>query len=104
MQFYGSWSILWHCPSLGLGCRLIFSNPLATVNSVNYVILYLQSQQPLNRQKLPAFHPTPKKRWQEYTEEIYQKDLDVPDNLDSVVADLELDILESEVWHCSQTI
>ena len=26
-----------------------------------------------------------KKRWQEYTEELYQKDLDVPDNLDTVV-------------------
>ena len=38
-----------------------------------------------------------KKRWQEYTEELYQKDLDVPDNADSVVADLEPDILESEV-------
>ena len=38
-----------------------------------------------------------KKRWQEYTEELYQKDLDVPYNPDSVVADLESDILESEV-------
>ena len=31
LQLYGSWSILWYCPSLGLGCRLIFSSPLATV-------------------------------------------------------------------------
>ena len=38
-----------------------------------------------------------KKRWQEYTEELYQKDLDVPDNPDSVVAGLQPDILESEV-------
>ena len=38
-----------------------------------------------------------KKRWQEYTEELYQKDLDVLDNTDSVVADLDIDILESEV-------
>ena len=38
-----------------------------------------------------------KKRWQEYTEELYQKDLDVPENPDSVVAELEPDILESEV-------
>ena len=38
-----------------------------------------------------------KKRWQEYTEELYQKDLDVPDNPDNVVADVEPDILESEV-------
>ncbi|XP_078241725.1 uncharacterized protein LOC144586787 [Pogona vitticeps] len=35
--------------------------------------------------------------WQEYTEELYQKDLDVMDNPDNVVADLEPDILESEV-------
>ena len=38
-----------------------------------------------------------KKRWQEYTEELYQKFLDVPDNPDSVVADLEPYILESGV-------
>ncbi|XP_078246377.1 uncharacterized protein LOC144588115 [Pogona vitticeps] len=38
-----------------------------------------------------------KKRWQEYTEELYQKDVDIPDNPDNVVADLEPDILESEV-------
>ena len=29
-----------------------------------------------------------KKRWQEYKEELYQKDLDVPDNPDSVAVDL----------------
>ena len=38
-----------------------------------------------------------KKRWQEYIEEVYQKDLDVPDNTDSAVADFEPDILESKV-------
>ena len=38
-----------------------------------------------------------KKRWQEYKEELYQKDPDVLDNPDNVVADLEPDILESEV-------
>ena len=37
-----------------------------------------------------------KKRWQEYTEELYQKDLNVPDNPDSVMADLEPDVLESD--------
>ena len=34
-----------------------------------------------------------KKKWQVYTEELYQKDLDIPDNPDNVVADLEPDIL-----------
>ena len=38
-----------------------------------------------------------KKRWQQYTEELYKKDLNDPDNHDSVVSHLEPDILESEV-------
>ena len=38
-----------------------------------------------------------KKRWQEYTEELYKQDLNDPNNHDGVVTHLELDILESEV-------
>ena len=39
-----------------------------------------------------------KKRWQEYTEELYKKDLHDPDNHDDVmITDLEPDILECEV-------
>ena len=38
-----------------------------------------------------------KKRWQEYTEELYKKILQDPDNHDGVITDLELDILECEV-------
>ena len=38
-----------------------------------------------------------KKRWQEYTEELYQKELHDPDNHNGVVSDLEPDILECEV-------
>ena len=38
-----------------------------------------------------------KKRWQEYTEELYEKDLQDPDNHDGVITDLEPDILECEV-------
>ena len=34
------------------------------------------------------------KTWQEYTEELYKKDLNVPDNLDGVMTHLEPDILE----------
>ena len=37
------------------------------------------------------------KRWEEYTEELYQKDLNDPDNHDSVITHLEPDILECEV-------
>ena len=38
-----------------------------------------------------------KKRWQEYTEELYKKDLLDPDNHDGVVTHLEQDILECKV-------
>ena len=38
-----------------------------------------------------------KKRWQEYTEELYKKDLKDPDNHDSVITHLEPDILECEI-------
>ena len=37
------------------------------------------------------------KRWQEYTEELYKKDLCNPDNHDDVITNLEPDILEREV-------
>ena len=38
-----------------------------------------------------------KKRWQEYTEELYKKDLNDPDSHDAVITHLEPDILECEV-------
>ena len=38
-----------------------------------------------------------KKRWQEYTEELYKKDLHDPDNHDGVITHREPDILECEV-------
>ena len=38
-----------------------------------------------------------KKRWQEYTEELYKKDLHNPDNHDGVITHLQPDILECEV-------
>ena len=38
-----------------------------------------------------------KKRWQEYTEELFKKDLHDPDNHDGVITHLEPDILEWEV-------
>ena len=37
------------------------------------------------------------KRWQEYTEELYKKDLHNPDNHDDVITHLEPDILECKV-------
>ena len=38
-----------------------------------------------------------KKRWQEYTEELYKKNLHDPDNHDGVITHLEPDILKCEV-------
>ena len=38
-----------------------------------------------------------KKKWQEYTEELYKKDLQNPDNHDDLISYLEPDILECEV-------
>ena len=38
-----------------------------------------------------------KKKWQEYTEELYKKDLFNPDNHDGVITNLEPDILECKV-------
>ena len=38
-----------------------------------------------------------KKRWQEYTEELYKKDLNDPDNHDGVITHLEPDILKCKV-------
>ena len=45
-----------------------------------------------------------KKRWQEYTEELYKKDLHDPDNHDGVTTHLEPDILECEVKWALESI
>ena len=45
-----------------------------------------------------------KKRWQEYTEELYKKDLQNPDNQNGVITDLEPDILECEVKWALESI
>ena len=45
-----------------------------------------------------------KKRWKEYTEELYQQDLHDPDNHDDVITNLEPDILECEVKWALESI
>ena len=45
-----------------------------------------------------------KKRWQEYTEELYKKDLQDPDNHNDVITDLEPDILECEIKQALESI
>ena len=45
-----------------------------------------------------------KKRWQEYTEELYKKDLHDPDNHGGVIIHLEPDILECEVKWALESI
>ena len=45
-----------------------------------------------------------KKRWQEYTEELYKKDLHDPDNQNDVITQLEPDILECKVRWALESI
>ena len=45
-----------------------------------------------------------KKRWQDYTEDLYKKDLHDPDNHDDVITHLESDILECEVKGALESI
>ena len=45
-----------------------------------------------------------KKKWQEYTEELYKKDLHDPDNHNGVITDVEPDILECEVKWALESI
>ena len=45
-----------------------------------------------------------KKRWQEYTEELYKRDLHDPDNHNGVITHLEPDILECEVKWALESI
>ena len=45
-----------------------------------------------------------KKRWQEYMEELYKKDLHDPDNHDDVITNLKPDILECEVKWALESI
>ena len=45
-----------------------------------------------------------KERWQEYTEELYKKDLHVPDSHDGVITHLEPDILKCEVKWALESI
>ena len=44
------------------------------------------------------------KRWKQYTEELFKKDLDDPDNHDGVITHLEPDILECEVKRVLESI
>ena len=45
-----------------------------------------------------------KKRWQEYTEDVYKKDLHSPDNHNAVITHLEADMLECEVKQALESI
>ena len=45
-----------------------------------------------------------RKRWQEYTEELYKKDVHDPDNHNGMITQLEADILECEIKLASESI
>ena len=52
----------------------------------------------------PTEAETIKKRWQEYKEKLYKKDLHDPDNHDGMITHLEPDILECEVTWALESI
>ena len=57
-----------------------------------------------NRNDMDVTEAEDIKRWQEYTEELYKKDVHDPDDHDGVITHLELDILEYEVkWALRST-
>ena len=108
-----SLSILWHCLSLGLERKLTFSSPMAIAQFSKLAGILsaalLQHQSMLlspatnmgsikerNGMDLTEAEDI-KKRWHEYTEELYKKDLQDPDNHDGVITNLQPDILECEV-------
>ena len=118
MQLCGSLSILWHCLSLGLGWKLTFPSPVATAEFSKFggILSAALSQHHfhfnglkrissgdyygMNTQTLPSsskFYRKVCQRWQEYTQELYKKDLNDPDTYDDVITHLEPDILECEV-------
>ena len=108
-------------------CSLGISNFLEEVSSLSHFVVEnfacnMQTQVQLPDRKTHwrrAWQPTPvfwpgefhglreaediKKRWQEYTEELYKKDFHDPDNHDGVITDLEPDILECEVQWAFET-
>ena len=57
-----------------------------------------------NRNGLDLTEAEDIKRWQEYTEELYKKDLHDQDNHDGVITHLETDILEWEVKWALESI
>ena len=57
----------------------------------------------LQHARPPCLSPI-KKRWQEYTEEVYKKDPHNPDNHDGVITHQESDILECEVKWALESI
>ena len=57
-----------------------------------------------NRNDMDLTEAENTKRWQEYTEELYKKDLHDPDNHDGVITDLQPDILECEVKWALESI
>ena len=82
----GSLSVLWHCLSLGLECKVSFSSPVDTAFSKFAGILSAA----LSQHHLLGFEIA---QLEFHTEELYKKDLHDPDNQDGVITHLEPDIL-----------
>ena len=73
-------------------CSLGISNFLEEISSLSHSFVFLYFFALIAEEAEDI-----KKRWQEYTEELYKKDLHDQDNHDGVITHLEPDILECEV-------
>ena len=89
LHFYGTSGLL----SL---INLFLSHLLTPTTRILPSCRQQRSSQPIIKMPLTEAEDI-KKRWKEYTEELYKKDLQDPDNHDGMITHLEPDILECEV-------
>ena len=73
--------------------RDLFKKIRATKGTFHAKIGSIKDRNDMHRTEAEAI----KKRWQEYTEELYKKDLHDPDNHDGVITHLKPDILECKI-------
>ena len=83
-------------------CSLGISNFLEEISSLSHSVVFLYFFALIDEEGFLisfcySLELCIKKRWQEYTEELYKKDLHDQDNHDGVITHLESDILECEV-------
>ena len=90
-------------------CSLGISNFLEEISSLSHSVVFLYffaliAEEAFLISSCYSLELCIKKRWQEYTEELYKKDLHDPYNHDDVITDQEPDILECEVKWALESI